>query len=443
MSGRLFWEVLWDRFDPGRPPERSAQRAARPTGPVAAMLRDLERPLGTPRVMLCGTPGTGKSTELLRIGDARAADDLVVLLDLNAFFEGCVGDITALQRVTSWEVGLIIGLALIHAGEDMPGFAWDPKLLTGLAKAWKALAERVGDAEPDMAALARKLPVMTSGGSRGAGLNVSRSPSQSVSWSLGLGTGRAELSSQDIRVRNLATLLRRLVDGLRVFRPVLLILDGLDHVVDESKVRHLLFESSIISELPCGQVVAAPFGLRRGDIYRAVDRYSVNVLYNEPVLDPAAPAHHGPGIELFHEIFRLQSGDITELPDEVLEEPLLRRLAYHSGGRLRDFAHSMRMLAERAWDEDLHVVPPTLVAEVLDERRRGLEAGLHSAHVAMLRGVVLDQSHGLPADPEAQTLMADGRLLVYSGESDWYFPHPLLLLQRVRLRVGSSPTVQV
>ncbi len=443
MSGRLFWEVLWDRFDPGRPPERSAQRAPRPNGSAPAILRDLERPLGTPRVLLCGTPGTGKSTELLRVGEARAGDDLVVLIDLASFFEHAVGDVTALQRLTTWEIGLIIGLALVHAGENMPGFAWDPKLLTALGRAWKSLAERVGDTEPDMQALARKLPVMTSGGARSGGLNASGSPQQASSWPLGLGTGRVELSSQDPRVRTLAGLLRRLVDGLRVFRPVLLILDGLDHVQDDARIRHLLFESSLISDLPCGQVLAAPFSLRRGDLNRAVGRYTINTLYNEAVLDPAAPAHHGPGIELFGEVFHRQAGDITELPDEVLEEPLLRRLAYHSGGRLRDFAHSMRLLAERAWDQDLHVVPPTLVAQVLDERRRSLEAGLHSGHVALLRGVVLDQSHGLPADHEAQTLLADGRLLVYAGDSEWYFPHPLLLLQRVRLRVGPNTGVQV
>lgn len=438
MSGRLFWEVLWERFDPGRPPERSAQRALRPSGPSAAILRDLARPLGTPRVLLCGAPGTGKSTELIRVAEARSTDDLVVGVDLATFFEHAVGDLGALQRLTAWEVGLVVGLALVHAGENMPGFAWDPKLLLGLGRAWKALAERVGEAEPDVPALARRLPVLTSGPTRGGALVTLGGPSQAGSWPLGLGTGRVELSPQDPRVRNLAGLLRRLVDGLRVFRPLLLVLDGLDHVGDDGRVRHLLFESGLLAELPCGQVIAAPFGLRRGDLSRAVGRYTVTTLYNEAVIDPAAPAHHGPGISLFSEIFHRQAGDITEIPDEVLEEPLLRRLAYHSGGRLRDFALTMRSLAERAWDEDLHVVPPTLVASVLDERRRSLEAGLHAGHVALLRGVVLDQNHGLPADPEAQALLADGRLLVYSGDTEWFFPHPLLLLQRVRLRVGSA-----
>lgn len=443
MSGRLFWEVLWDRFDPGRAPERSTHRAPRPNGPSAEILSDLARPLGTPRVLLCGTAGTGKSTELLRIGEARADEDLVVHIDLGQFFEHIVGDIGALQRLTAWEVAILVGLGLLHAGGNIAGFTWDPKLLAGFARAWKNLSERVGDADPDVAALAHRLPVITSGTTRGSGLSATSPPTQGSTWPIGLGTGRAELSPQDPRVRAMSAVLRRLVDGLRVLRPVLLLLDGLDQVQDDARVRYLLFETGLLAELPCGQVITAPFGLRRGDLRRAVGRYSVCSIYNEAVLDPAAPAHHGPGIDIFNEIFHKQAGDITEHPDEVLEEPLLRRLAYHSGGRLRDFALSMRLLAERAWDEDVRVVPPTLVASVLDERRRVLEAGLHSGHVALLRGVVLDQAHGLPADADAGGLLQDGRLLVYMGETEWFFPHPLLLLQRVRLRVGTGASAAV
>lgn len=436
MSGRLFWEVLWDRFDPSRPPEKALNRASRSGGVVAEILRDLRRPLGTPRILLCGTSGCGKSTELLRIGEGRSDEDLVVCFDLYGFFDGVVGDHSALQRLTAWEVAFLVALALVHAGENMAGFAWDPKLLTGLGRAWKTLAERVGESEPDVGALSRRLPIYASAAVRGTGLEYAAVPSLPGSWPLPMGAGRADLSSQDPRVRNLAGLLRRLVDGLRAVRPVLLLVDGLDHVADEARLRHLLFESGLLADLPCGQVLVAPFGLRRGNPFRAVGRYATYVQYNESVLDPAAPAHHGPGIELFSEVFHRQAGDLTDSPEEIIEEPLLRRLAYHSGGRLRDFATAMRALAERAWDEDVHAVPPTLVAEVLDRQRHNLEAGLNSAQVALLRGVVLDQNHGLPSDPDALSLLNDGRLLAYGGDSEWFFPHTLLLLQRVRIRVS-------
>ena len=66
-------------------------------------------------------------------------------------------------------------------------------------------------------------------------------------------------------------------------------------------------------------------------------------------------------------------------------------------------------------------------------------AGLNHGQIALLRGVVLDQTHSLPTDPDALNLLHDGRLLAYGGDSEWYFPHTLLLLQRVRIRV--SPPV--
>ena len=439
MSGRLFWEVLWDRFDPSRPPERSGNRAPRAGGVVADILRDLGRPLGTPRILLCGTGGCGKSTELLRIGEGRSDDDLVVAFDLYGFFDTVAQDVSAMQRLTAWEVAFLVALALVHTGENLAGFAWDPKLLTGLGRAWKTLAERVGESEPDIAALSRRVPIFMSAAVRGSGLDQAAAPSMVGSWPLPMGAGRADLSPQDPRVRNLAGLLRRLVDSLRAVRPVLLLIDGLDHLADEGRLRHLLFESGLLSDLPCGQVIVAPFALRRGDVVRAVGRYTTYVQYNEAVLDPAAPAHHGPGIDFFSEVFRKQAGDLTDAPEDVLEEPLLRRIAYHSAGRLRDFTATMRLLAERAWDEDVHVVSPTLVADVLDRQRRNLEAGLNHGQIALLRGVVLDQTHSLPTDPDALNLLHDGRLLAYGGDSEWYFPHTLLLLQRVRIRV--SPPV--
>ena len=437
MSGRLFWEVVWDRFDPGRPPESGQHRASRTSGPGIAILRDLTRPFGSPHRLLCGPPGCGKSTELVRIAEGRADDDLVIHLDLAAFLDHVVQDPGALQRLVSWEIAFLLGLALVHVGETLPGFAWDPKLLLGLGRAWKGLSDRPGDTEPEIVPLARRVPVLVSARVRGAGLDQLGGPSQSGAWPLALG-GRSEVPTQDPRVRNLAALLRRMVDTLRVQRPVLLVLDGLDHLSDEARLRGLLFDSGLIADLPCGQLVAAPMGLRRGDETRASSRYSVHTLYNESILDPAAPAHHGPGIEIFSEIFRQRTADLAEAPEEILEEPLIRRLAYHCGGRLRDFSAALRLIAERAWDEDLGMIPPTLVAEVLDRQRRQLEAGLDASHISLLRNVVLDPLHALPHDAEAEALLRDGRLLVYSGDTEWYFPHTLLLVQRIKLRQTTS-----
>lgn len=448
MVGRLFWESVWDRFDPARPPVEPAFRAPRPRGPGEFILRELCRPLGIPRLLLCGTSGVGKSTELYRVAEARAGDDQVVLVDLFEFFSETLGDVAALQRLVGWEVGFLVALGLLHAGQVRANFAWDPRLLAALSRAWRSLSDdtplprgsSTGDPEPpDLIALSRRVPVLASGGPS-SGVQALGGPTQHGGWTLPVGTGRSEVPAQDPRIKLLKAALRQIAETFRRHRRLLLMVDGLDHIRDEARARHILYDAGILHQIPCPQLISAPFALRDGDPEAAARRYTAFPLFNEPVLDPAAPAHHGPGIDLFSDLFWRQIADLSERPDEIIPEPQLRRLAYHCGGRPRDFALAVRQLAERAWDYDSVSVHAGLVSEVLDVHRRRLEVGLSAGSINLLRNVILDPTHAFPVDPEARSLLADGRLLAFSHESEWFFPHPLLLAQRVRIRVGSTLT---
>src|SRR5262245_19375805 len=104
MSRRAVWEILMDRFDPKVPVRKEAWRASRERSPAAAIVRSLDVPRGIPRVLLTGTVGTGKTTELLRIAEARTAKEFVVFLSLERHFHEVVGDLPALQNVSAWEV---------------------------------------------------------------------------------------------------------------------------------------------------------------------------------------------------------------------------------------------------------------------------------------------------------------------------------------------------
>src|SRR4051812_34457218 len=105
-SRRETWKTILNRFDPDLVSPH-AWRADREESPAAKILTSLDRPVQTPpKVLLTGTIGTGKSTELLRVAEARArnGDDFVILLDLVRHFRKVVGDLEALQNVTAWEV---------------------------------------------------------------------------------------------------------------------------------------------------------------------------------------------------------------------------------------------------------------------------------------------------------------------------------------------------
>ncbi len=94
------WERIYRDFDPEQPvTEHSEWRVRRPRSPADRVIRLLDLPTGPTRILLTGTVGSGKSTELFRIAEARAGKEFVLFLDLDRHFTRVVGDPAALRKV--------------------------------------------------------------------------------------------------------------------------------------------------------------------------------------------------------------------------------------------------------------------------------------------------------------------------------------------------------
>jgi hypothetical protein len=83
---------------------------ARHHTPLDELVRRFRRSPGEPRVLLAGTTGTGKTTELIGFAAEMSADRPVVFVDLVRVYDR-IGDADALQRVHPWEVVFQIGVA--------------------------------------------------------------------------------------------------------------------------------------------------------------------------------------------------------------------------------------------------------------------------------------------------------------------------------------------
>jgi hypothetical protein len=218
-------------------------------------------------------------------------------------------------------------------------------------------------------------------------------------------------------------------------RRVLFVIDGLDVIEDVERARSLFIDSQMIARLACPSVVCGPFALRHHPMTASVRRSTPRVLVNEPVLLQSAPKEHGPGVGFFCELFDKRVSDL-HLPD-LCPRPLLERLAYFSGGRVRDFIKFIRSLAELAWEDAAPSATDTLVGKVLRERRLEREMGLTKGHIQLLQEVADDPAHALPDGPVAHELLKYQTLLPYPNESEWYYPHPLLTMHLIR--VGAPP----
>jgi hypothetical protein len=443
MSQRPLWEQLYRRFDPEEsvPVDHPSWRAERPHTALGGILELLATPFVEARILFMGTVGTGKTTELLRLAEARAQDDFVVFLDLAGHFDKVVGNPAALQRVSSWEVCFLVGLAVYRMASERLQIEWPSDVLPNLAAAWSAVAKASrtpSPAHPDLelGKLARAMVVLGAalvpgGGAVAAGLQALGAAAESLKWSLPLGQSKDPLPDDDEQVRTLLSSVNRIIGEvqLRHGRP-LIVVDGLDRIRDVTAARSLFVESDLLGRLACPIVLCGPFALRHHLDVSTVRRFHIFSLMNEPVLRQRDPVAQGEGVAFFWDVFRRRVEDIGAMG--LISHEQILRLAYYSGGRARDFVRLIRNLALKAWQADTESATAAQLDAVIDDARRLLETGIHTGHIDLLRQVMADPDHRLPEDELVWELLTSSRLLPYPNESEWFYPHPLLTMHLVR-----------
>ncbi|WP_437951038.1 hypothetical protein WME98_09660 [Sorangium sp. So ce296] len=450
-SVRDVWNELRTRFDVEEWQIPDEWRADRTDSPAGKILRELDRPAAprtAPMFLLSGTIGTGKSTELWRIADerARAGAELVVFVDLVRHFQNAFGSTEALQHISSWEVCFLCGVALIRAAQDQ-GYRWSPDSVQGLADAWSALAGVAlppGAAPPsiDVFAAAKSMVLFASTAASalapeaGAAVTVVKSLAELASagkWSLPMAKkDTRRIEDQDPLMQSLVDRVNVLLGEFRQWsRPVLFVIDGLDRIVSFERAEALFLHSQMLARLQAPLVVCAPFALRNHLATSEVRRFKPRILHNVPVLDHADPTRPGPGVAFFRDLFQRRVHGLGA--EHLVPQPLLERLAYYSGGRARDFVRTIRMLADYGYDDAAPVATEAMVEEVIKEARQLIEGGVDKGHVALLESVARDPKHELPDNQTARELLTYARLLPYPNESEWFYPHPLLMISKVRL----------
>lgn len=456
MSRRDLWQELYQRFDPELPSTDSRQRADRSNSPAQQIIELLEMPFDDPRLLLAGTVGTGKTTELHRVREARENKELVVFLDLVRHFSEVVGDPAALERISSWEVCFLAAVALIRSATEQLELQFPPEDVKALEGAWKALAKETHtpEAQFDIGTLAKSMvslaattaPVVLGVGPNTAGvvggLTVASTLLGAVRWILPIGRSERSLPDQTKEMQLLLASVNKLIGHVQsqARRRVLFIIDGLDRIRDIERAKALFLDSQIIAKLACPVVVCGPYALRHHPSTPAVRGFTYFPLANAPVLDQKDPSQHGPGVGFLCELFDRRATDIGA--QGLIDRALLEKLAYRSGGRARDFVKFIRELAILAWQTDVPTATEPLVDKVIDQQRRLRETGLHKGHIRLLEEIAADPEHRLPDGALAQELLSYGTLLPYPNESEWYYPHPLLMLHLVKApgsKGSSSP----
>lgn len=440
MTTRDQLKKLYPFLDPfiaaGDPRLPTVKRVERPYSPLDALVRDLKRPRELRKELLYGPPGSGKSTETLAMVGRTSHDHLSIFLDLRAHFEEQRGDAAAINHLQPWEVLAVIGLGLHRFGSEKLGYAWSREETAALAA---ALAGPSGKnaAELDVAGLAGEVSLLVLegaadvlGGGATLALKALKAVAGSISASLPLGLpGRIRLPDQDSQVQELKHAVTRLLTTLYTHynQRVLLVVDGLDR--GNAEMAQRLFEDSqLLFDLPCNQLLCAPQSIRP----RNVRGYWPRPICNLPVADHKDPMKEGSGADFFVALWAARAR-AASVPEALVRVPELRRLAWASGGFVREFLQMLLDTIDLAWDDGT-AVSETHVAAVVDVWRRRWETGLGTTKKEALRRVADQRNHDdSPLDRE---LLEQRCIVAFPNESEWYLPHPLLLLKAVPLTQG-------
>jgi len=440
MSRREIWEKIYQRFDLYEYVTPVHWRADRERSPTRKIVELLSTPFASDtRILVTGTIGTGKTTELLRVVEARANHEFVVFLDLARHFDR-LGRIEGLQHVNQWEVCFLVGLALYRTAEEQLGFPFPRGMLNDLESAWTELARASGTPAPAQLDLGKLGKAIVTAGAAivggpagavvGAGLGTAAEALR-ASWNLPMGASSKRIPDDDEQVKTMLNTVNRVIAEVQSrHRPVLLVIDGLDRIRDIERARELFVESDVLARLACRVVICGPFALRHHPTASAVPRFQFQPLVNEPVLDQHDPGKPGPGLPFFTDLFVRRTQDLGG--EALIAQPLLDHLAIYSGGRARDFVKMIRLVAQEAWQVDVDGATADIVDSVMDQERRLLETGMHRGHIDILQAVMRDPDHRLPKDDLVWELLTLSRLLPYPDHSEWYYPHPLLTLHLLR-----------
>lgn len=433
-TARELWEKVYRRFDPEEPAE-APWRAKRPYAPSEDILAQLARPgtMGRKHFVIFGTVGGGKSTELRALAEGALPKSVVVLVDLYQHFLERLGDPAALEQLQPWEAVAVVGLSVVGAAQRFHRPVDTERLQTALQdlvpEDGKAGTLNVLRLAGGVAALAGTA-VGGIGTAAGAGLSALGTALSAGKWDLPLGLSQREPKpDQDPRVQRLVEAVHGVIADLQdKFGRLTLVIDGLDRIESSEASRRLLVDSALLGGLPCAVVLSAPIALRREGMASRVRGFDPKPLHNVPVLRQDEPSAPNPlGMAFFAELWRLRTSDL-ENGEGLIPPALLERLAFYSGGHLRQLTKLVRTTAEFAWDADVLEATSEHVDASIEQWRQTTEAGLTRHHLDILEQVREDPAHLLPDTEGAADLLVNRWLLPYPNQSTWYYPNPLLSL---------------
>lgn len=423
--------ALYQDFDPAEPLSQGTldQFVARTGESAATICEDLQLGLDPKgKWVITGSVGCGKSSELIKLADLLHRDYALVPLDL----PNSVARVDLLQPA---EIVFLIGAATVKAAQELWGHEIAKEPQERLVAAFQGLVEdRHIDLHQVFEGVALFLGDLAFPGAGKLAATVTKSAGQTRKR-----RRPAELGGKTRPVQEGSPDLQQLLEALdavlqevrETYRPPLVLVDGLDKLLELPTIRSLFVTTRILCEPDCAIVYTGPITLMlapewkmTGDHFRRV-RLS-NLVVRAPGLDNVQITAQRIADDRgrLRELVRLRlAGRKLEL-GEVFGDDALELLLDSCGGLVRDLIHLINRAIRSALRRDVARIELTDVSAARDELRKDMDITLNT----MLREELAHvDAHGEPSgNPGALGLLLSGYILPYTNGRVWFETHPLL-----------------
>lgn len=433
------WKQIYNAFDPKARLEIEDRGlyVSRPGSLADDILTDLREGLEPEgKWVLCGSTGSGKSSELVRLADQLQAVRVAIGLDLPR-------SVARADRLQPAEVLFLIGAAAVRQLE-LWGQAAPAALVERLAASFSGLLERpytinLSDAIQGVALFAANTisgaPAVV-GAVGGAARLVGGLKERTSARPSPLGGQTRPLREGEPDLESLLNITNDLLDRLRTPQqpelPPVLLIDGLDKAYERSVIREL-FAATRVLAMPRAQVVySGPISLMLSAEWQATKgAFQPARLTNVVTRAPNLPWVHLPPEEphegrlALRQVIERRLSRLGLSLDETFVAGAVERISAASGGLLRDLiqiCNRAARLALRAREEKLSL---ETAEAAITEVRKEYEITLNTRRIEELRHV---SQHGRPSGDEtvSQDLLSNGYILPYSNGEVWFEPHPIL-----------------
>ena len=423
QSGK--WTAVFNRFDPWRPlsgDELETWFVAREDSPLPRMGFSLRPESIEQKILLVGQRGSGKTSELFKLISQLQDEYFTIYVDLFVSLD--------LNTSSLLEMLFCIGAAVYKAAQDV-GVRPSEKLWEDLVSSQSTLIReqtRQSDFKLDPAAILSTL-VCTAGtiypplAAAGKALEGIR---------FGFGVGRTAIERLEVTpiLREVIVRVNAIIADVeqRTRKPVLLIADGLDKIVDFEQATLIFGRSWALTAVKCRALYTIPVFLYystqfHGEVQNFFSSEELpNVrLYRKGQREVADPG----GMAVMRSLVEKRLNSAGLVIEHTFAPQALDLLIRMSGGVMRDMVTLVRYAALEAEMSGEKRIDTGAARRAVAKLRRDMQAALYEEHYRALREI--ERSGGLidREDKAQMELLRDGYLVSYHN-GFWRDIHPIV-----------------